>query len=168
MAIKRLLMLFLLLNALSALAQDPEFTQFYANPLYLNPALAGSARCPRIALNYRNQWPSLSGTFVTYSASYDQHVDAISGGLGVLAVSGRAGDGILNTNMFSGIYSYQLTITRDFSMRFGFQGTYMQKSLDRTKLTFGDQIDPRYGFIYDTKENIPNNSVGFMDLSAGI
>lgn len=58
----------------SVYAQDPEFTQFYANPLYLNPAFAGSQRCPRVALNYRNQWPALSGTFVTSSASYDQHV----------------------------------------------------------------------------------------------
>ena len=55
------------------LAQDPEFTQFYANPLYLNPAFAGTARCPRVNLNYRNQWPGISGTYVTYSASYDQH-----------------------------------------------------------------------------------------------
>ena len=50
-------------------AQDPQFTQFYANPLYLNPAFAGTARCPRICMNYRNQWPNLSGTYVTYSAS---------------------------------------------------------------------------------------------------
>jgi len=55
-------------------AQDPEFTQFYANPLYLNPAFAGTARCPRVNLNYRNQWPAISGTYVTYSASYDQHL----------------------------------------------------------------------------------------------
>ncbi|WP_343789462.1 type IX secretion system membrane protein PorP/SprF, partial [Wandonia haliotis] len=51
-------------------AQDPIFTQFYANPLYLNPALAGTHGCPRFALNYRNQWPAISGNFVTYSASY--------------------------------------------------------------------------------------------------
>ncbi|MCB0410690.1 MAG: type IX secretion system membrane protein PorP/SprF, partial [Flavobacteriales bacterium] len=31
-------------------AQDPQFTQFYANPLYLNPAFAGTARCPRICM----------------------------------------------------------------------------------------------------------------------
>ena len=31
----------------TAKAQDPEFTQYFANPLYLNPAFAGSARCPR-------------------------------------------------------------------------------------------------------------------------
>ena len=28
-------------------AQDPEFSQFYANPLYLNPALAGVTICPK-------------------------------------------------------------------------------------------------------------------------
>ena len=27
-------------------AQDPHFSQFYANPLYTNPALAGTAVCP--------------------------------------------------------------------------------------------------------------------------
>ena len=54
-----------LLGTLSAWAQDPQFTQFYANPLYLNPAFAGTVRCPRAVLNYRNQWPALTGTFVT-------------------------------------------------------------------------------------------------------
>ena len=71
-------------------AQDPEFTQFYANPLYLNPAFAGTARCPRLVMNYRNQWPSLSGTFVTTSASYDQHVPTIQGGLGLIVLNDRA------------------------------------------------------------------------------
>ena len=60
-----------------ALAQDPEFTQFYAAPLYLNPAFAGTARCPRIAMNYRNQWPALSGTFITEAFSYDQNIESI-------------------------------------------------------------------------------------------
>ena len=54
-----------------AIAQEPTFTQFYANPLYLNPAFAGSNKCPRVNLNYRNEWPNLSGNYVTYSASYD-------------------------------------------------------------------------------------------------
>lgn len=45
-------------------AQDPEFTQFYAAPVYTNPAMAGTGSCNgggRVVLNYRNQWPSLPG-----------------------------------------------------------------------------------------------------------
>ena len=102
-------------------AQDPEFTQFYANPLYLNPAMAGTAICPRFSLNYRNQWPAISGTYVTYSASYDQHFEGIKGGLGILVYDDRAGQGTLNTFSASGMYSYLLNVTRKFSLKFGFK-----------------------------------------------
>jgi type IX secretion system PorP/SprF family membrane protein len=149
-------------------AQDPQFTQFYANPLYLNPAFAGTARCPRVVMNYRNQWPALSGTFVTTSASFDQHVDAVSGGLGLLVMNDQAGRGTLNTTRVSGIYSYQQAISRKFSMKVGFEATYFQKSLDWSKLTFGDQIDPRRGFIYNTNDVPRGGSVGNVDFSAGV
>ncbi len=156
------------LGGLSAMAQDPQFTQFYANPLYLNPAFAGTARCPRVVLNYRNQWPALTGTFVTTSASYDQHVDGLMGGLGLLVTNDQAGKGTLNTTTVSGIYSYQQAISRKFSMKFGFQATYFQKSLDWSKLTFGDQIDPRRGFIYNTNDVPRGGKVGNADFSAGL
>ena len=128
-------------------AQDPHFTQFYANPIYLNPAFAGSHRCPRIIFNYRNQWPNISGTFVTTSFSYDMRVEAVSGGIGFHFLNDRAGLGTMGITRFSGIYAYQLAVTREFSMAFGFEATYGQKKLDWSKLTFGDQIDPKYGFI---------------------
>ena len=155
-------------NSNDAFSQDPEFTQFYANPLYLNPAFAGTHRCPRVALNYRNQWPALSGTFVTTSASYDQHVDAIYGGLGLLVTSDKAGKGTLNTNRVSGMYSYQLKISRAFSVRVGAEATYFQRTLDWNKLTFGDQIDPRRGFIYQTGDVPRGGTVSGVDVSAGI
>lgn len=151
-----------------AKAQDPEFTQFYANPLYLNPAFAGTNNCPRVTLNYRNQWPALSGTFVTTSASYDQHVSSLYGGLGLLVVSDQAGQGTLNTNRISGMYSYQLKIGRSFSIRAGFEATWFQRSLDWNKLTFGDMIDPRRGFIYETGDVPRGGNVNGIDLSAGI
>ncbi|HRO39539.1 MAG TPA: type IX secretion system membrane protein PorP/SprF [Flavobacteriales bacterium] len=157
-----------LLGTMSALAQDPQFTQFYANPLYLNPAFAGTVRCPRATLNYRNQWPALSGTFVTTSASYDQDVRGIMGGLGLLITSDQAGKGTLNTTTISGIYSYTQAVSSKFSIKAGFQATYFQKSLDWNKLTFGDQIDPRRGFIYATNDVPRGGSVGNADFSAGI
>ncbi|MDA0972604.1 MAG: type IX secretion system membrane protein PorP/SprF [Bacteroidetes bacterium] len=148
--------------------QDPQFTQFYANPLYLNPAFAGTARCPRFVMSYRNQWPSLPGSFVTYSASYDQHVSAISGGIGFIAMRDEAGQGVLSTTGFSGIYSYQRAVSRKFSLKFGLQASYTQKALDWSRLTFGDQIDSRRGFIFQTQETERGGSVGFFDASAGI
>jgi type IX secretion system PorP/SprF family membrane protein len=169
--------LFIVFAAFSALflsipdelfAQDPEFTQFYANPLYLNPAFAGTARCPRLCMNYRNQWPQLSGTFVTYSASYDQHIETIQGGVGLLVMQDRAAQSTLKTTTVSGIYSYQQPITRKFSIKAGLQASYFQKSLDWSKLTFGDMIDPRKGFIYETKDQPRGGSVNNVDFSAGL
>lgn len=165
---RKLLILFFAFTTIKLHAQDPEFTQFYAAPLYLNPAFAGSQRCPRVALNYRNQWPALSGNFVTYSASYDQHIDAISGGLGILVLSDKAGEGTINTTNVSGMYAYQLNISRNFTVRMGLQATFVQKKLDWEKLTFGDMIDPRYGFVYQTTEVRPNDTRTYTDFSTGI
>ena len=72
-------------------AQDVVFSQFYANPLYLNPALAGNASDPRLTFNFRNQWPALNASFVTYSAGFDQHFDALSGGVGLHVLTDQIG-----------------------------------------------------------------------------
>jgi type IX secretion system PorP/SprF family membrane protein len=149
-------------------AQDPQFTQFYANPLYLNPAFAGTARCPRICMNYRNQWPNLSGTYVTYSASYDQHIDAISGGLGIIVTQDDQAHGTLKTTNVNLIYSYLLPVTREFSIKFGLQAGFFQKSLDKSKLNFGDMIDARRGFVWNTNEVIPSTNKSNLDFGGGI
>jgi type IX secretion system PorP/SprF family membrane protein len=152
----------------SAFAQDPEFTQFYANPLYLNPAFAGTARCPRFILNYRNQWPGLEGQFITYNFSYDQHVDALSGGIGLIATRDVAGRGILTSSYYGGIYSYQLSVSRNFSLKFGAQASYIEKAVNWDKLTFGDMIDDRSGFIYNTNESRDVTKRSNVDFSAGV
>ena len=149
-------------------AQDLQFTQFYANPLYLNPAFAGSVRCPRICMNYRNQWPNLSGTYVSYSASYDQHVDAISGGLGFIVTQDDQAHGTLKSTQVGLIYSYHLAINRKVSIRASLQAGFFQKALDKTKLNFGDMIDARRGFVWNTNEQIPNQKKSNLDFSSGI
>ncbi len=149
-------------------AQDAEFTQFYANPVFMNPAFAGSARCPRFVMQYRNQWPAMSGNYVTSAVAYDQHIPSISGGLGFTVMNDRAGRGTLSTTRISGIYSYQQAVSRKFSIRAGFEATYFQKALDWSQLTFGDMIDPRKGFIYETQDQPRGGQVSQVDFSAGI
>ena len=169
---KKIITFLVLFGAVTGLkAQDPEFTQFYANKLYLNPAFAGTNGGPRFSLNYRNQWPSISSAFVTYSASYDQHFDGIGGGIGLQAWHDRAGDGELSTTVVSGMYSYHLNVTKDFTIKAALQASAYQKRIDFSELRFGDQIHPRHGFIYETDEPLPSNGEEeiplFPDFSAG-
>tara|TARA_B100001287_G_C22686468_1_gene534025 strand:- start:13828 stop:14811 length:984 start_codon:yes stop_codon:yes gene_type:complete len=162
--------LFCLYNIKDVAAQDPAFSQFYANPLYLNPAFAGTNECPRATLNYRDQWPGIGRTYITTSASWDQYVKEVGGGLGVLMMHDRAGAGAINTSQFSLLYSYNLKINYNFTVKAGFEASFRQINVDWNKLNFGDQIDPQYGFIYQTNEDIANYtpSVNYPDFSAGI
>ena len=149
-------------------AQDPHFSQFYANPLYLNPAYAGSVVCPRIVANFRHQWPVTTAKWTTYSVSYDQHIDALAGGIGVLFMGDRAGTGTISTNAISLIYSFKADLTKEVAMRIAVQATYQQKSLDYTHANFGDMIDPKSGFVYPTMEKLDVYTKGIADFSAGL
>ncbi|MCT4604421.1 MAG: type IX secretion system membrane protein PorP/SprF [Marinifilum sp.] len=150
-------------------AQDIEFSQFYANRLYLNPALAGSEFAPVASVSYRNQWPQNNKAFVTYSASFDQYVDIIHGGLGLLIMQDNQGDGAIKTTMASGMYSYSLNINRNLSINTGLKVTYVQRKLDWESLVFSDMIDPLYGVIYPGREVQPGSlSHSYLDFSLGI
>ena len=151
-------------------AQDPQMTQFYAVPTYTNPAMAGTAMCNgggRAVLGYRNQWPGLPGTFVTTTAGYDQHFDKIGGGVGLLIMDDRAGEGQLTSKSVSALYSYQLKLSPKFSLRLGLEGQYGQRSIDWFKLRFGDQIGPK-GFEFPTDENFGVEKIGFANFNTGI
>ncbi len=165
---KRVLAIIAIGIGFSASAQDPQFTQFYANPIYLNPAFAGSHGCGRIAMNYRNEWPSLTGNYVTYSASYDNYFKNVNGGVGVIAMHDQQGQGTIFTSMLGAVYSYHLTVSRKFKMMFGARAAMFNKYLDWSKLTFGDMIDPRRGFIYQTGDVQRGGSRYFFDASAGM
>jgi len=147
-----------------ATAQDVGFSQFYGNPVFLNPALAGNKLCPRVTMNYRNQWPSIPASYVTYSVSYDQFVEPLNGSLAFLVVSDQAGDRMLVNNSFSGVYAYRLDISRSVVVNAALQATYQQLSIDWDKLVFGDQLVS--GGITMEQEPVSLNK-SFPDFSTG-
>ena len=65
------LLFLLFIGSKGLLAQDVQYSQFYANPLFLNPAFAGSTEMARLGVNFRNQWPALDESFVAYTAYAD-------------------------------------------------------------------------------------------------
>ncbi|RLD58252.1 MAG: hypothetical protein DRJ05_08330 [Bacteroidetes bacterium] len=155
----------------NSFAQDASFSQFYANPLYLNPALAGTGECTRLMVNYRNQWPSLTNTFTTYSASADHHIEALSGGVGVLLTSDNSGNGTITTNRISGIYSYHLKLSENTKLNAGFEASYHQQKLNWDKLVFQDMIDPISGSTNPgiSGEATPSKlTVSAVDFSGGL
>ncbi|MEE2954178.1 MAG: PorP/SprF family type IX secretion system membrane protein [Bacteroidota bacterium] len=175
MMVKRLRFCFLgfismFLIAPEANAQDPAFSQFYANPLYLNPAFTGTSMkgCPRVNLNFRDQWPGIRA-YMTTSASYDQAIDAIEGGFGVLISDDRSGAGSFRIQQASLLYSYHLPVNNSFAINTGFEASYRMVNVGWENLKFGDMIDPTYGFVKNTQEDIDNyeDGVSYPDFSTG-
>lgn len=130
-----------LLIGLLIKAQDPQFTQFFSNPLYLNPAFAGTSVQSRAIMASRIEWPSIPGAFQTYSLSYDQFFPLIKSGFGLDVYYDRAGSGGLSTTSAKVIYAYELKIKRNFYIRPAVNIGYNQRGIDLNRLTFGDQLN---------------------------
>lgn len=158
----------LLLLGVEARSQDPQFSQFYANPVYTNPAFAGSVNHGRLVMVARNQWPSISGAFRTGNFSYDEHFDKIKGGFAIQAHYDEQGVGTLRTTGANLIYASQIPINRKFTIQAAVQFGIMQKSLDFGKLLWYDQVVLTQGFINPTSEPIGNGSVLITNFAAGI
>ena len=169
--IKKLALLtFACMSIFQIQAQDPHFSQFYANPLYLNPALTGSNIGARFLLNYRNQWSALPG-YVTYSASYDQYVPKMAGGIGMQVLADFAGDNVWTHYQASLSYAHFLKINNDWSLRSGFKASYVQKSLDYSNLRFNDQFDSKLGYLGTPSQEpfiTSLRNANYADFSAGM
>lgn len=159
-------------------AQDPNFSQFFASPLTLNPASTGKFDgLFRVAGNYRNQWPSINNAYVTKTASADFHLlknylsDIDRWGIGGLFISDQNGNGALTTNIFSLSTAYHKGLDEDgyHQIGVGFQGSYTSKRLDVYKLDFEDELTA-LGFTGTTSEIFPQNNlqVNYIDINAGV
>jgi type IX secretion system PorP/SprF family membrane protein len=128
----------------TAYAQDPQFSQYYQAPLYLNPGFTGITPQQRIALNYRNQWPSLPKAFETYALSYDIFVDELRSGFGLLATTDKMGSAGWRTTTVGLLYSYKVKITDKIVFSPGLYFGYGSNGLDRTKVRLGKDLDVEY------------------------
>lgn len=163
----------------SANAQDEHFTQYFASPLTLNPALTGLTQCDlRLSANYRSQWASVSNTpYTTAVISFDMATmkgklnngDAL--GIGIVALYDKAGIGAL-TQINVGLsvaYHKALGVEKKHNISLGIQGSLIQKSIDFNKIKFEDQYNPGSGLAeYNTGEAIGNTDLTYPDFNAGV
>lgn len=162
----------ILLFALSAAAfgQDPEFSQYYAAPLQLNPAFVGTASDHRLIANHRNQWPNVANGFVTYALSYDYNLSDLNSGLGFLIVTDRAGSANLRSTVVNFQYSYKVNFNHKVMLSTGLNFGMGFRSIDYNKLVFGDQL------AFDSDGNVPTDdpvmgtieSTKYFDFGGGM
>ena len=164
--------------AFTVKAQDPNFSQFFASPLTMNPAMTGKfSGVYRIAGNYRNQWPTINQAYTTSTASVDAAIlkDNIPEfdqfGVGFMGFTDRSGNNVLQHNYlsFSTAYHKALDENGDNQLGVGFQGTYSSRRLDVTSLKFEDMLRSD-GFTGITTETFNGNKLNtsYFDMNAGI
>ncbi len=136
-----------MLLAIGLFAQDAQYSQFYANPLYLNPAFAGTANNTRINLNHRILFPNLPQAFSSYSVSLDYSAARYNSGFGFLMHTESEGTIDLQSNTGSFIYSYHLVIHKTLVVQPAMKFGHTIRSFDQTKLVLGDQLDFGGGIV---------------------
>ena len=160
-------------------AQDPAFSQFFASPLVLNPALTGKfSGSLRVAGNYRNQWPQINNAFITSTISVDGNIltnkitNGDAWGIGLMTMTDRTANGILTSNYVSISTSYQKALDENGwnQIGIGFQGSYASKRLDGTQLNFEDQLDQQGGWSLPSSELVSGHQVNlsYFDLNVGV
>ena len=158
-------------------AQDPHFSQFFASPLTLNPAFTGKFDGEwRLAVNHRDQWPTIPKAYVTSSASVDFHIlknkvpEGDIFGVGISALTDASANSQLKLNYGSLSMSYHKALDENGynTIGAGFQGTYSSLTLDDTKLTFEDMLRQN-GFTGARTDFLTNGAnQNYIDMNAGL
>jgi len=161
-------------------AQDIHFSQFYASPLTLNPAMTGNLNGSyRLTAIYRNQYASIPAPYNTFAVSGDMSVlrGMLKGdhaGIGIVAYNDVAGDGNLsNTSVLvSAAYHKSMDRFKAHNVSVGVQGGFTQKSIDFDNLVFPNQIgengpDPILIAGGINGEPIQDNAFSYFDFNVG-
>lgn len=169
-----------LIFATSVLAQDQHFTQFYASPLTLNPALAGTFDGRyRLAIIYRDQWRNvLDNPYVTMGGALDMRFGLKSRrkkvydafGAGVQFFSDRVPSIDFATNQInlSGAFHKSLNKEHNQFLSLGVQVGIAQRNINYERITFGDQFNGNNGYDEPTSEVLPENNFSYGDLGVGL
>lgn len=164
-------------------AQDPRFSQYYASPWNLNPAMTGvfNGRW-RVTGNYRDQWSSIlkNVPFRTYSVAGDARFnlgryDYVAFGGGVL--HDEAGTARFSQNRFhaGGAYLKKIAGGRysaNHYLSVGAQLGMGQNAVDWGRLWFSRQYNPGTVSVDPNLSSGEPNTKGqtkaFVDFNAGL
>lgn len=172
----KLFLLFCIAVTNTASAQDIHFSQFFETPLLRNPALAGIFTGDvRVQAVYRTQWGSVTVPYQTGSLN-GEYKKPIGRGNDFLTIGGqllydKAGTVALTATHILPTLNYHksLSTERNMYLSLGFMGGWVQRRIDRSKITTNSQYDGT-GFnpgLADG-ETFPKSSYSYLDASVGM
>lgn len=158
-----------LLLTFDAFSQDVQFSQFYAVPLYQNPAFAGSAHTTRAMFHQRLQWPRLDGKYITSLASVDHYFADYRSGVGLSVMKDWQGSNTISSTSVVGYYSYEIYLSSRITVRTGLSAAYVNRTIDYAQLRFPSQHNDTIGYIAGSNSPLGTSSpvVRYPDLGAG-
>lgn len=157
----------------SLFSQDIHFSQYYATPLTLNPALTGHYLGDWRAMGiYRSQWRSISIPYVTQGLGFDKQLyiykEHLSWGLSY--INDQSGNISLVSHQIYGSFAYHKKLPDFHILHMGIQAGYVIKSYNLGNQTFPEQWDfLTGGFNSAFPTNEPNSfdQPSYFDLNAG-
>lgn len=182
---KRFILFALLIGSvLSVSAQDARFSQTYASPLNLNPAMTGVFEGEfRVVANYRDQWSSISPTapFRTIGASFDYRCNVANKdflSFGVNLMRDDAGASRFTQNKGALSVSFMKMLSEGYGWRAmdqylvvgaqlgaGQNGIYYNDLLFSTQFDNGTQtVNP----LLNSQESLDETSRTYLDFNAGL
>jgi type IX secretion system PorP/SprF family membrane protein len=168
----RLIIITVLLVFNKLQAQDIHFSQFNTTSTQLDPSQTGKFRgTQRAIINYKNQWSSVASPYVTYGASFDSKIgrkeNFFAAGFNIF--NDKAGDIKMGVFLMNALVAYHIKLSKNSYLSTGFQGGFLQRSVDPSKMIYDNQFDGNnYNPSLNSGEIISNSSFINPDFSAGI
>ena len=164
-----------IITILDTKGQDPHFSQFFMAPHFVNPARVGTLYGDWSVMgNFRQQWANAGTAFHTQALAAEAKVMGLEDGSNVFAIgfsmmNDQSMKGAFRSNYASATAAYHLQLDDHNRFGAGFQGSYSKRTLDFTRLSFGEQFTGRgFDLAVPSGEPMIYNMPAFLSVATGL
>jgi type IX secretion system PorP/SprF family membrane protein len=147
--------------------QDFHFSGFMQNLVYINPGYTALPSSVGAGLVYRNQWPGIPATFVTYGASLVLPVSSLHSGIGIIVTNDVQGGGVISQTAAGLNYGYLIELGRHWQVGAGLNASWVIRQFNADELVLRSDLLNDLGYSYGS---IPYDSYNrsYPDFSVGV
>ncbi len=176
---KYLLTILTILSIHLSLAQEGQFSQYFASTSILNPAFTGTTPTMTFNTNFKRAGSRTSDSYLellqatfTYPIKRTTSKDFQIGGAGITFFRERRGfEGIYTSQkiLLNGAYAIKLAKLTNQQVVFGLQGGIVQSQLNDNDLQWGSQFSKFIGFDQSkAAESISSSPVNYPTFNFGV